>query len=263
MSGLPAELERAVEELAERLRAARAPVALTGAGVSTDSGIPDFRSASSGLWREADPMEVASVLGFRREPRRFYDFWGQRFATLGEAQPNVTHRVLAALEDAGMLSGVVTQNIDGLHARAGSGRVLEVHGSYRQARCLGCGRVEPLERVLERVRAGRLPFCEECGELMKPDVVLFGEDLPPVFGEATRLAQDSDLLLVLGSSLEVHPVAGLVPEARAAGSRVVLINRDPSRYDPIADLVLQSELGPVMRALADRLELKLDARDRP
>ncbi|HJL16161.1 MAG TPA: Sir2 family NAD-dependent protein deacetylase [Sandaracinaceae bacterium LLY-WYZ-13_1] len=257
MSGLTEEQRRLVDDLARRLRAARDPMALTGAGVSTESGIPDFRSAESGIWREHDPMEVASLEGFRREPRRFYTFWEPRFGKLGEARPNAAHRVLAALERAGMLSGVVTQNIDGLHGVAGSERVLEVHGSYRQARCLRCGRVESLEAVTERVRQGRLPICEDCGELMKPDVVLFGEQLPPVFAEATRLARQTDLLVVLGSSLGVHPVAGLVPEAHEAGAAVVLINREPSPYDEMADVVIHGELGPVSRALAERLGFEL------
>lgn len=258
MNELPPHLVSAVDELAQQLKSARAPVALTGAGVSTDSGIPDFRSAKSGLWRTHDPMELSSLIGFRRDPRRFYDFWKQRFASLGEAVPNVTHRLLAALESAGMLSAVVTQNIDGLHTLAGSRRVLEVHGNYRRARCLGCGTLEPLDAVMRRTAAGRFPICERCGDLMKPDVVLFGEELPAVFDEAVRLVQQTELLLVLGSSLEVHPVAGLVSEAHAAGATAVLINRDSSPYDDLAELVLRSELAPVMRALARRLNLPVE-----
>jgi NAD-dependent deacetylase len=242
-----------IRELAARLREARCAVALTGAGVSTDSGIPDFRSASSGLWEHHDPAQVASLAGFVREPRAFYEFWGERFAKLGEAEPNVTHLTLAALERAGHLAAVVTQNIDGLHGAAGSERVLEVHGSYRQARCLGCGEISSLEEVSARVRGGRLPICH-CGGLVKPDVTLFGEDLPPSFAEAEALVRQADVLLVLGSSLEVHPVAGLVPEASSHGAFVALINREPSRYDGLADLVLHTELAPAMRELWKILE---------
>ena len=244
-----------VDALARRLREAQSAIVLAGAGVSTESGIPDFRSASSGLWEKHDPMEVASLEGFRRDPRRFYDFWTARFAALGEARPNATHRVLAALERAGIVSAVITQNVDGLHQDAGSARVLEVHGSVRRARCVECGMPSPRELADERVRHGRVPVCPRCGGLVKPDVVLFGEDLPPVFVEAEQLARECAVLLVLGSSLEVHPVAGLVPEAKEAGAFIAIINRDPSRYDALADIVIHAELGPTMTELAHALSI--------
>lgn len=244
-----ADTEASIDALVALIRGAERAVALTGAGVSTDSGIPDFRSASSGIWREYDPMEIASIEGFRREPRKFYEFWGERFGALRDKRPNVTHDVLAELERAGRLTAVVTQNIDGLHQAAGSERVLEVHGSYRRARCMGCSKVEPLDHVVARVRAGRLPICQVCGELVKPDVVLFGEMLPPVFGEAERLMTECDVLLVLGSSLFVHPVAGLVPGALRAGAKVAIVNRDPSPYDDAAHVVVHGELSEVMPRL--------------
>ncbi len=244
-----------VERLADRLREAESAIALTGAGVSTESGIPDFRSASSGLWRHHDPMRVASVEGFRREPRAFYEFWSERFAGLDRARPNPTHRVLAALEGRGWLRAVITQNIDGLHGRAGSQRVLEVHGSYRQAICIECGRSYRTDEMAARVVAGRLPICDVCGGLVKPDVTLFGESLPPVFAEAEALVREADLLVVLGSSLEVHPVAGLVPEASAAGAFVAILNREPSPYDDLADVVIHAELTDAMTALAHELGL--------
>ncbi len=243
----------AIERLVELVLGATRAVALTGAGVSTDSGIPDFRSTESGLWREHDPMELASVEGFRRDPRRFYEFWGERFGALADKRPNVTHDVLARLERAGRLRGVVTQNIDGLHQAAGSQRVLEVHGSYRRARCLGCGLEEPLDAVVARVRSGRLPICQSCGELVKPDVVLFGELLPPAFEEAARLVTECDLLLVLGSSLRVHPVAGLVPGAKRAGAKVAIVSRDPTPYDELADALVLGELADAMGAVGAAL----------
>ena len=239
----------AVERLVELVRTGEHVVALTGAGVSTDSGIPDFRSASSGIWQEYDPMEIASIEGFRREPRRFYEFWGERFGALRDKKPNVTHEVLAELERRGPLKAVITQNIDGLHQVAGSERVLEVHGSSRRARCMNCAKVEALDEVVARVRSGRLPICEVCGELVKPDVVLFGEMLPPVFGDAERLMTECDVLLVLGSSLFVHPVAGLVPGALRAGAKVAIVNRDPSPYDDLVHLVVHGELREVMPRL--------------
>lgn len=248
-----------VEALAELLENARSSVALTGAGVSTDSGIPDFRSVESGLWRDHDPAKVASIDGFRHSPRAFYDFWGERFAGLAGASPNVTHLVVAALERAQRLRGVITQNIDGLHQKGGSDNVLEVHGSFQHARCLGCGRLEGFDEVMSRVHAGRLPVCEACGELVKPDVVLFGEELPPAFSQAERWVRECDLLLVLGSSLGVYPVAGLVPLARSRGARVALVNRESSPYDDDADVVLHAELAPTMEALASTLGLELSA----
>jgi NAD-dependent deacetylase len=247
----------AIREIAAHLREARHAVAFTGAGVSTDSGIPDFRSVASGLWRDIDPMKVASLEGFTREPRAFYEFWGDRFAGLRNAEPNIAHRALAALERAALLRIVITQNIDGLHTLAGSARVLEIHGSYRRSRCIECGASGDLQAVVERVRAGRLPVCQRCGGLEKPDVVLFGEELPPVFSLAQNEVRRADLLLVCGSSLEVHPAASLVPDASARGAFVAIINRDEGAYDDLADVALRSDLDPAMRALTSELGIQL------
>lgn len=241
-----------LDELAERLLEARRAVALTGAGVSTESGIPDFRSGS-GLWQDVDPMSVASIRGFLEDPKGFYRFWREKFANLTTAEPNVTHRVLADLEGQGSLASVVTQNIDGLHRKAGQERVHEVHGSFQQARCLRCGASYPMSEVFEQVRRWEVPHCDACGGLLKPDVVLFGEALPPAFEEAARDVDQADALIVLGSSLEVYPVADLVPRARARGGRIILVNRDPGPYDAVADLVVHAELGHVMDELSTRL----------
>ncbi|MCC6875220.1 MAG: NAD-dependent deacylase [Sandaracinaceae bacterium] len=240
-------------ELADRLREARHAVALTGAGVSTDSGIPDFRSARSGLWQKHDPMKVASIEGFRREPRAFYDFWGERFAGLDAAKPNVSHEVLARAEARSWLRAVVTQNIDGLHQKAGSREVLEVHGTYSRTRCLGCDATGTLVEVARRVKQGRLPICEDCGELVKPDVVLFGEELPSAFERARTLVRASDLLVVLGSSLEVHPVASLVPEAKTHGATIIIADRGETEMDDLADVIVRGELSRTMPRLAERL----------
>jgi NAD-dependent deacetylase len=240
----------AIADLAERLRTARHAIALTGAGISTESGIPDFRSASSGIWSEHDPAKVASLEGFRREPRAFYEFWGERFAGLDRAQPNGGHRALAELERQGKLRALITQNIDGLHQRAGSRRVLEIHGTYSRTRCLGCGATGTLAEAEKRLRAGRLPICDHCGELIKPDVTLFGEDLPPIFLEARRLARASDLVIAMGSSLEVHPAAGLLDDAREAGAGIAIVNRDDTAYDGQAQIVVRGELGPSLLRLS-------------
>ncbi|MCL6641783.1 MAG: NAD-dependent protein deacylase [Candidatus Bipolaricaulota bacterium] len=248
-------MRESVERLAQMLQEAHYAVALTGAGVSTDSGIPDFRSPTSGLWAQYNPMEVASLGGFRSNPARFYEFWRQRFAKLADAQPNITHRALAELEARGYLKCVITQNIDDLHRRAGSRRVLEVHGNYMRGLCLGCQRPYTIQEIFEKVERHRVPLCDDCNNLLKPDVVLFGELLTPDFDQALDEIAQSDLLVVLGSSLEVYPVAGLVPHAKSLGARLVIINRDETPYDRIAHLVIRSELQPVMTELRHALSL--------
>ena len=248
-----------VQKLAGMLERSRYAVALTGAGVSTESGIPDFRSPGSGLWAQVDPLKVASIDGFRRDPKGFYEFWKWRFAKLTEAEPNVTHKVLARLEQEGRLKAVITQNIDGLHTKAGSKRVLEVHGSYTRGVCVGCHEICDIEDVFRKVEESQegVPRCDRCGGLLKPDVVLFGELLPPAFQEAELEVLKCDLLLALGSSLEVYPVAGLVPQAKARGAQLVILNRDPTDFDSMADLVIHAELGPTMQRLAELLGLDL------
>jgi NAD-dependent deacetylase len=241
-----------IEALIGHLQGARRAVALTGAGVSTESGIPDFRSGG-GLWDDHDPMRVASIQGFLQDPEGFYRFWADKFAALVDARPNVTHGVLAQLERGGHLTSVVTQNIDGLHGRAGSGRVHEVHGTFQRARCLRCRASYPIREVFDQARRWRVPHCDACGGMLKPDVVLFGEVLPPAFQEGAADVARADLLIVLGSSLEVYPVADLVPSAKAAGATVVLVNRDPGPFDHLADLSVHGELGSVMGAVADHL----------
>jgi len=237
-----------IRDLAVMVEEARYAVALTGAGVSTESGIPDFRS-DVGLWQDADPMEVSSIEGFEADPERFYGFWKDKFASLVSATPNDAHRLLAYLESRGRMAAVITQNIDGLHQRAGSGNVLEVHGTFRTVRCLACGHATTIEELFikEPAEAAR---CTRCGEKrVKPDVVLFGEMLPPAFGAAQTAAREADLLIAMGSSLGVYPVAGLVGEARHNGARIAILNREPTPFDEEADLVVHGELGTLSREL--------------
>ncbi|MCU0677566.1 MAG: NAD-dependent deacylase [Myxococcota bacterium] len=247
-----------VATLAGWLEDARHAVALTGAGVSTESGIPDFRS-DAGLWKDADPMEVASIDGFLADPVRFYRFWRSKFAALATAPPSAAHRLLAGLEARGRMQNVVTQNIDGLHQRAGSHHVLEVHGSFRRLRCLDCGGVEGIESLFSRFSEKDLdtaPRCLRCGSTkLKPDVVLFGEALPASFREAENEARACDVMLVMGTSLNVYPVAGLVPLAKRHGAKLILLNREPTPFDEDADLVIHRELGTVSRELISMLGL--------
>lgn len=249
------ELKEQVTKLAELLRRARYALALTGAGVGTESGIPDFRSPGSGLWAKVDPMEVASWEAFRRDPRRFYQFWRERLPSLLEAKPNVTHITLARLEERRLLQGVITQNIDNLHREAGSKQIWEVHGNYKRAVCVSCGRRYQIEELFVKLEDDELPRCNSCGGLLKPDVVLFGEQLPPSFTEAATAVTRADLLLTLGTSLEVYPVASLVPQAAHGGAKVVIVNRDPTPFDHLAELVIHTQLGPAMELLQQLLDL--------
>jgi NAD-dependent deacetylase len=236
------------DALARLIRDRQPCVVLTGAGVSTESGIPDFRSPG-GLWSEFDPLDYGSIDSFRRDPVRIWDFYGRRFAFLAEAEPNDAHHVIAELERRGYVEAVVTQNIDVLHERAGSRAVLEVHGSIRRSVCLRCGAAEPLEAVLAQLRESPAPRCRGCGDVLKPDVVFFGELLPEgVFERATELARAAGLLLVVGSSLEVYPVAALPRETLRAGGSLAIVNRDPTPIDEHADARLDGSAGEVLRA---------------
>ncbi|MBN8616775.1 MAG: Sir2 family NAD-dependent protein deacetylase [Deltaproteobacteria bacterium] len=239
-----------IDDLARLVRGARTAVVLTGAGVSTDSGIPDFRSRS-GLWRDADPMRFATQRGFLDDPIAFYDFWREHLGKLAEVKPNVTHEVVAHLESRGHVRSVVTQNIDGLHQAAGSKNVHEVHGTFRTVRCVECGVREPSTRAFSIV--GRAPRCRVCGGLLRPDVVLFGEALGGAFEDATDDLARADLLLVLGSSLEVAPVSEMVPFAAERKIPVAIVNRERTACDDEASLVLHEDLAPTMRALRSRV----------
>ncbi len=232
------------------LRAARRAVALTGAGVSTESGLPDFRSPG-GLWAGVDPMRVASLQAFRRDPAAFYAFYLGRLTRLGGAQPNPAHRALADLEWAGALSAVITQNVDGLHQAAGSRRVLELHGTLRRARCVDCGRRADIAVLTDALAAGGQPHCPTCAGPLKPDIVLFGEMLPlTIFAEADALCREADLLLVVGSSLTVTPAADLPQVVLDHGGRLIIVNREPTPYDVRAALVIRENAGRLLPALA-------------
>jgi NAD-dependent deacetylase len=217
-----------VSELAELIRRQQPCVALTGAGASTESGVPDFRSPT-GLWARFDPLEYGSIEAFRADPRKVWSFYKPRVAMLTEAEPNPAHIALAELERLGFLEAVVTQNIDLLHERAGSREVVEVHGSIRSSTCPACGERVALADVLELLREADAPACPACGETLKPDVVFFGELLPAAaIDRAFALARRARLLLVVGSALEVHPVAGLPLETIAAGGKLAIVNRGPT-----------------------------------
>jgi NAD-dependent deacetylase len=233
-------------ELAVLLRERQPCVVLTGAGVSTESGIPDFRSPT-GIWAQVDPFEVASIHAFRRDPERVWDFYRRRIHLLLEAEPNAGHYALAELEGRGLVQAVVTQNIDTLHSRAGSREVVEVHGSIRSAVCLLCLWTEGIDDVLAQLERRRAPLCSRCGEILKPGVTLFGELLPKgAMERATDLSRRAGLVLVVGSSLEVWPVASLPLEAPA----FAIVNRGPTALDDRALLTIDASAGETLSAVA-------------
>jgi NAD-dependent deacetylase len=251
--GTPA---RGVAHLARLVLEAGSVVALTGAGISVPSGIPDFRSPGTGLWEKVNPMEVAHIDAFRRDPERFWSFYGARFATLEDKVPNAAHRALAELERSGLLDAVITQNIDMLHRRAGTRELVEVHGSIEHAVCLGCDLRFPLAEVRARLAGDErgVPRCD-CGLPLKPGVVLFGEFLPEVaMKRAQELCSAADVLLCVGSSLEVHPVAGLPLLTRRAGGDVAIITRGSTPLDGLASVRLDGDVVGELEALLGALE---------
>jgi NAD-dependent deacetylase len=236
-----------VERLAELLHGAECAVVLTGAGVSVPSGIPDFRTPGTGLWENVDPMEVAHIDAWRRDPDRFWGFYRDRFASLAGKEPNDAHLALAELERRGLVRAVITQNVDRLHRKAGSERVIEVHGSIEYSVCLDCRGKQSLEWVLARDGA---PECPSCVTPLKPDVVLFGELLPErAMAEAQELALEADLMVCVGSSLEVYPVAGLPAMTRGGGGRLALVTQGPTPYDAEAEVKLDGDVVEELRAV--------------
>jgi NAD-dependent deacetylase len=244
--------------LAELLGSAGRVLALTGAGISVPSGIPDFRSPGTGLWANVDPMEVAHIEVFLREPERFWQFYGSRFAALRGKEPNGAHRARVELERRGVVEAVVTQNIDGLHRLAGTRDLIEVHGSIGTSSCLKCGARVELPEVRARLEAADdgVPRCV-CGAALKPDVVLFGELLPEAaLARASALAAQVDVLLCVGSSLEVYPVAQLPQITLAAGGDVALVTKGPTPYDGDAVVKLSGEVEEELSAVLAALELR-------
>jgi NAD-dependent deacetylase len=251
------EVSAGAAALAALIRDARSVVALTGAGISVPSGIPDFRSPGTGLWANVDPMEVAHIDVFRRDPERFWHFYGQRFQALDSKRPNRAHDALVALERAGMLDAVITQNIDQLHARAGTEQLVEVHGTIAHSSCLRCGAQYPLDAVRDRQGAAvdGVPRCD-CERPLKPDVVLFGEYLPAdALERAERLAAGADVMLCIGSSLEVYPVAQLPAVTLAAGGQIAIITQGETPLDSRAAVRLRGDVVDELAAVLSALDI--------
>jgi NAD-dependent deacetylase len=237
--------------LASLLAASERAVVLTGAGISVPSGIPDFRSPGTGIWEGVDPMEVAHVDAWRRDPDRFWRFYGERFAALVDKRPNRAHEVVADLERQGHVRAVVTQNVDRLHRAAGSRRLLEIHGSIEWSVCPRCGGRTAIDRVVEILSTGDgAPECPACIAPLKPDVVLFGEPLPQhVMAEAEQLAIEADLMICIGSSLLVHPAAGLPQLTLDAGGSLAIVTESHTPYDDRATVRLGGDVVHELESL--------------
>ena len=229
-------------------------VVLTGAGISTDSGIPDFRGPK-GLWtRNPKAEKLSDIRYYMSDPEVRRLAWQSRLEhTAWTAQPNTGHKALVELERRGKLHALITQNIDELHQLAGhaADKVIEVHGTMRKVVCMSCGERAPMEKALARVRSGEAdPACRTCGGILKSATISFGQQLvPEVIDRAMQCATEADLLLAVGSSLQVYPIAGAVPLAKRAGARVVIVNAEPTPFDDLADAVFNDSISAVLPAL--------------
>ena len=253
-----------IGELARLLATSRKTVVLTGAGISVPSGIPDFRTPGKGVWEKVDPMEVASIDAFCCDTKRFWDFYRPRFESLRDSQPNVAHLALAELEKLGLIDAVITQNIDRLHRKAGSEKLIEIHGSIRSSSCMECDHSWEAEEVETLFGEDGIAICTLCGGKVKPDVVLFGELLnEDDMSEARKLAETAELMLCIGSSLEVYPVAGLPQLALHGGAKLAVMTQGPTPYDAEAAMRINGDvadaMGGVMTALHKLLVAAADS----
>jgi NAD-dependent deacetylase len=252
---LPPEIAREIKAAVQTLKVSRRIIALTGAGISTPSGIPDFRSPGTGVWENVDPFEVASIYAFKRRPEAFYSWILPMARLINKAESNEAHFALARMEEDGRLKGVITQNIDMLHAKAGSKIVFELHGHMREMTCLRCYSEYSSEPYLEDFLAsGALPYCVRCGGILKPNLILYGEQLPmDVFSQASQLVDSCDVMLVIGSSLTISPACDLPLQARRSGASIIIVNFEPTSVDYLADTVIHANVVDVIPRIVDSL----------
>lgn len=244
-----------IEKAAKLILSSTYTIALTGAGISTPSGIPDFRSINQGLWNKYNPMEVASLSVFRIKPEKFFEWFRPLTSKILSAEPNVAHNVLSKLEELGLLKTIVTQNIDNLHQKAGSKSVLEVHGTINTLTCGGCYTQHPAKKFIEPyVRLGTIPHCPNCNGILKPDAILFGEQLPKkTWGTVEEEIRKCDLIIVIGSSLEVLPIARIPYTAVSNGAKLIIINKQETYMDSRADVVLKQNVARVLPSILERI----------
>ncbi len=255
MTSFPPQMQTAIDFAGDLFRQAKHAVALTGAGLSTPSGIPDFRSTGTGLWSRDEPLEVASLSTFRTAPERFFEWFRPLANQIYHARPNPAHLSLAGLEKAGHIHSIITQNIDMLHQKAGSQTVIEMHGTMRTLTCTQCYHQADAALHLDKfVENGKIPRCSKCGNILKPDVILFGEQLPQAaWFKAQREARQCDLMLVVGSSLEVLPVAGLPMQALDRGAHLIIVNNAPTYLDVRADVAILEDAAVVIPAIVEKV----------
>jgi NAD-dependent deacetylase len=246
-------IRNAIESAARLIRSAGNGVVLTGAGISTPSGIPDFRSPGSGLWSRYNPMEVASLSAFRSQPEKFLAWFHPLAEKIFLALPNPAHYALAILEKTGFLHTIITQNIDGLHQRAGSKQVLEVHGTLGTLTCIGCYQTYPAEKFISSyILSNEIPHCPGCRQILKPDVILFEEQLPKqTWLKARKACNECNIILVAGSSLEVTPVATLPLEALENFAKLIIINQTPTYLDPRAEVLIHADVADVLPLISE------------
>lgn len=250
------EIAQKIEQATHIIQNARYLVGFTGAGISTESGIPDFRSDNSGLWNRVDPLEVASLYGFRRNPQAFYDWVKPLTHTILSAKPNASHSALVHLETYGILKAVITQNIDMLHTRAGNKVIYELHGHMREVTCIHCYKIFDASPILDQfLQDERVPRCVHCNGVLKPNVILFGEQLPV---RELRDAQDAtkkcDVMLIIGSSLEVAPANQLPILAKRNNAKVIIINLEETHLDYLADVVIHARATEILPQIVQKLE---------
>jgi NAD-dependent deacetylase len=255
MSTLSPQTQTSIEFASDLIRQSKHAVVLTGAGISTPSGIPDFRSSGTGLWSRDEPLEVASLITFRTKPGQFFEWFRPLARQMFEARPNSAHTALADLEERGYVKSIITQNIDTLHQRSGSKTVIEMHGTMQTLTCTQCyHQVQAESNIVSFVETGDIPRCPQCAQILKPDVILFGEQLPQAaWSKAQREARRCDLMLVVGSSLEVLPVAGLPMQALDRGAHLIIINNVPTYLSVRADVVLLEDVAMVLPAITERV----------
>jgi NAD-dependent deacetylase len=265
----PKETDKALETIAAWIAASRSTVVFVGAGLSTESGIPDFRSPG-GLWDRYDPEEFTYQNFIASESARikYWRMGTEVYTLMKAAQPNAAHLAIAELEGMGLLEAVITQNIDGLHFKAGNtpARVIELHGTVMHVTCLDCGRRYERDEIQERLAQGeQVPRCDDCRGLLKPATIAFGQAMPErETAEAYRLSSSCELFIVIGSSLVVHPAASMPVLAKENGARLVIINRDPTTCDRMADLIFRGQAGPVMADILSRVrKLRKSSRRHP
>jgi len=252
-------LEEEIKKLAELILDSRNIVALTGAGLSTESGIADFRSPGTGLWEKVDPYEYASIDSYIAHPTKNLEFMLETGKAIFSARPNKGHKALTKLQKLGKLKGVLTQNIDRLHHKAKTKKIVEFHGNVMEAKCLQCGEVFPITNMVNQVLHGKAPSCNVCNGMLKPNAIFFGEPLESKTLEAAdQMLKDCDLMLVLGSSLVVYPVAWYPQKALSLGAKLAIINIQETDMDSLSEVVIHGKIGDVLPKIVSFVEEKIE-----